>query len=258
MRDHPYLSGHFVAMAHRGGWVDPEDRDRENTLYAFTKAWELGYRYFETDVHLTADGQLIAFHDSDLSRITGVVGRIGDHSWDELSSVLVSGQDRIPLMRELLTAFPQAVFNIDIKAEAATVPLADLLSDDAVAGRVCVGSFSSARLSRFRRLAPNVLTSASPAEVARYVFGFGLRTARFGECSALQVPVRAFAGTVPVIRPDVIAAAHAHGRPVQVWTVDDPAEMERLIDLGVDGLITNDLVALKTVLRARGLWQEES
>lgn len=257
-RDHPYLSGHFVATAHRGGWVDPADRDRENTIYSFTRAWELGYRFFETDVHLTSDGQLIAFHDSDLSRITGVQGHIGEHSWDELSSVKVAGHDRIPLLTELLAAFPDAVFNIDIKADPATVPLATLLTGGTDQDRVCVGSFSSPRLARFRELAPQVLTSASPAEVVRYVFGVGLGSPRFGQCALLQVPTRAFGGVVPVVRADVLAAAHAHGRPVQVWTIDDPAEMERLIDLGVDGLITNDLVALKRVLRARGLWQEES
>ncbi|PFG16648.1 glycerophosphoryl diester phosphodiesterase [Propionicimonas paludicola] len=257
-RDHRYLNGRFVATAHRGGWVDPADRDRENTIYAFTRAWELGYRVFETDVHLTADGQLVAFHDSDLGRITGVQGEISDHSWDELSSVSVAGQDRIPLLSELLDTFPDAVFNIDIKAEAATEPLAALLAGSPDQDRVCVGSFSSPRLSRFRGLAPDVLTSTSRNEVARYVFGFGFRRARFGEGEVLQVPVKAFRETVPIVRRDVLAAAHAHHRPVQVWTIDEPAEMERLIDLGVDGLITNDLVALKKILRSRGLWQEES
>ncbi len=257
LRDHPYLSGRFIATAHRGGWVDPADKDRENTIYAFTRAWELGYRVFETDVHLTADGQLVAFHDSELDRITGVRGRIGEHTWDELSSVTVAGQDRIPLLTELLSAFPEAVFNIDIKVEQATEPLAALLNDSADQQRVCVGSFSSARLARFRQLAPQVLTSTSPREVARYVFGFGMRRPRFGDGEVLQVPVRAIGGLVPIVRPDVLAAAHAHGRPVQVWTIDNPTEMARLIDLGVDGLITNDLVALKQVLRNRGLWQEE-
>jgi len=257
-RDHPYLRGRFVATAHRGGWVDPTDADRENTIYAFTRAWELGYRVFETDVHLTADGQLVAFHDTDLSRITGVAGQIGDHSWDELSSVPVAGRDRIPLMSELLAAFPDAVFNIDIKADPATEPLAAMLAGSDDAGRVCVGSFSSSRLARFRELAPDIVTSTSKVEVARYVFGIGLRRSRFGAGEVLQVPTRAFGGTVRVVRPDVVAAAHAHQRPVQVWTIDDPVEMERLIDMGVDGLITNDLVALKQVLRARGLWQEES
>ncbi len=257
LRDHPYLSGRFIATAHRGGWVDPADKDRENTIYAFTKAWELGYRVFETDVHATADGQLVAFHDSELGRITGMAGQIGDHSWDELSSVSVAGQDRIPLMSELLAAFPEAVFNIDIKADPATEPLAAMLAGSGDAPRVCVGSFSSARLARFRALAPDVLTSTSKLEVARYVFGFGLRRDRFGAGEVLQVPTRAFGGLVGVVRPDVVAAAHAHHRAVQVWTIDDPTEMARLIDLGVDGLITNDLVALKQVLRNRGLWQEE-
>lgn len=257
-RDHPYLNGRFVATAHRGGWVDDADRDRENTIYAFTRAWELGYRVFETDVHLTSDGQLVAFHDSDLSRITGVRGQIGDHRWDELASVTVAGQDRIPLLSELLSSFPEAVFNIDIKAAPATQPLAELLAGTPDEHRVCVGSFSTARIERFRSLAPGVLTSASPAEAARYVFGLRRRGEPVGPGAVLQVPVRAFGGAVPVVRPDVLAAAHAHGRPVQVWTIDDPAEMERLIDLGVDGLITNDLVTLKRVLRSRGLWQEEA
>ena len=121
--------------------------------------------------------------------------------------------------------------------------------------RVCVASFSTGRLKRFRALAPNVLTAASPIEVAWYCFGPGLRGRRLGSGAVLQVPERVLSDRVPLVRRDVIRAAHDAGCAVHVWTIDERDDMERLIDLGVDGIVTNEIGILKNVLIERGLWK---
>lgn len=251
---HPYLGGGFVAMAHRGGWLNPEDRPRENTRYAFAQAVAEGYRYLETDVRTTADGVVVAFHDPQLGGVTDSNGSIGSLAYAELADVRVGGSDPIPLLSELLAEFPTTCFNIDLKDDASVAAVPPLLADPALRERICVASFSTSRLRRFRRLAPGVLTATTPREVAWYAAGLG-RWFRFGSGQVLQIPVRVFGDRARLVRPDVISAAHRAGRAVHVWTVDEEAEMNRLIELGIDGIVTNEIGLLKRVLVDRGLWE---
>lgn len=253
---HPYLGEGFVAMAHRGGWLSLEDRSRENTWYAFAQAVAEGYRYIETDIRTTADGQVVAFHDPQLGGVTDSLGSVSSLTYAELANVRVGGSDPIPLLSELLAEFATTRFNIDLKDDASVGALPSLLAAADARDRVCVASFSSARLRRFRRLAPNVLTATTPGEVLWYAAAVGFRRwLAFGGGQVLQVPARILGERVDLVRPDVIAAAHAAGRAVHVWTVDSEDEMNRLIDLGVDGLISNEIGPLKRVLTERGLWK---
>lgn len=251
----PYLGNGFVAMAHRGGWLRPEDRARENTWYAFKQAIAEGYRYLETDVHTTSDHKLVAFHDPDLGRVAGISGQIANQPWSDLAKIRIGGSDPIPLLEDLLTELSDTFFNIDLKDEGSVSALPPLLKRLGADERVCVASFSTSRLSRFRALAPQVLTATTPREVAWHGFAFGLRRWPLGVGEVLQVPTRALGGMVPLVRRDVIDAAHRAGRAVHVWTVDQEAEMERLIDLGVDGIVTNEIGILKKVLIRRGEWE---
>jgi glycerophosphoryl diester phosphodiesterase len=256
-RDHPYLSAGFAAMAHRGGWVTPVDAPRENSVYAFRRAVELGFAYLETDVHASADGVLLAFHDDVLDRVTDATGRVDEFTWDELSGVRIAGLDPIPRFEDLLEAFPDTRFNIDLKDAGAVRPLAEALRRTGAVNRVCVGSFSSARLNAFRRLAPEVFTSSTPRAVAWATHAFGFRRVVLDPGTALQVPVRQPGVPLELVRADVVRLAHSTGRVVHVWTVNDEAEMHRLIDLGVDGLVSDDISTLKRVLLDRGLWEGE-
>ncbi|MGC3993437.1 MAG: glycerophosphodiester phosphodiesterase [Propionicimonas sp.] len=251
----PYLDTRFAAMAHRGGWVTPADQPRENTTYAFRRAVELGYRYLELDVHTTSDGVLVAFHDDVLDRVTDATGRLADHTWAELSGVRIGGTDPIPRFADLLDELGDSRFNIDIKEPGAIEPLAATIRAHGAKDRVCVGSFSGARLKAFRTLAPEVLTSMPPSGVACATHAFGLRRVLADPGLALQIPVRDDGAPLTLVRPDVIRWAHAHGRVVHVWTVNDADEMRRLIDLGVDGLVSDDISTLKEVLVERGLWE---
>jgi glycerophosphoryl diester phosphodiesterase len=248
-----------LAFAHRGGAEHPALVGRENTRAAFAHAVALGYRYLETDVHLTRDGVLVAFHDALLERVAGVAGSVDDLDSTELAAIRVGGTDPVPTLASLLTAFPRARFNIDLKTGRAVRPLAELVRSHGLHDRVLVGSFSGRRLRRFRRLAgPRVPTAASPGEVVAYV-ALPARIARRltgGAPAALQVPHRC--GPLTVASSRLVRRAHAAGLPVHVWTVDDDTEMRLLLDRGVDGLMTDRTDVLRDVLRRRGLWQDRS
>jgi glycerophosphoryl diester phosphodiesterase len=247
--------GAVLAFAHRGGARHPELLGLENTLLAFEHAVKLGYTYLETDVHVTSDGVLLAFHDDVLDRVTRSVGTVATSSYDALADALIGGREPIPSMPDLMEHFPQARFNIDIKSEAAVAVLADLVERTRAHDRVCVGSFSERRLRRFRALVSRpVATSYGPMGVGLSRFA-PRRLADLvlqGRGDALQVPHRLRGVTIVTER--FVHRAHAAGRPVHVWTVDEPAEMHALLDLGVDGLMTDRTDVLRDVLTSRGQW----
>lgn len=256
--DYRYFDAPFIPLAHRGGSLLPGNVGRENTVFAFAQAVALGYRWLETDVHVTADGVLVAFHDDRLDRVCddGATGLIAELPWSELQQVRVGGEP-IPTLAELLDTFDEQFFNIDIKAPGAVEPLAGVLAALHAQDRVCVGSFSRDRLAAFRRLmGTRVATSVNPPGVAWSAFVPVLPRFLHDDGVAFQVPVRwpVRGREVPIVTPGLIARAHAAGQQVHVWTIDDPAEMNRLIDLGVDGLVTDRPELLKEVCQGRGIW----
>ena len=257
---HPYFDpgAHLLAFAHRGGAHHPEVAGLENSRAAFAHAVSLGYRHLETDVHVTRDGVLLAFHDDHLDRVTDATGAVAELTWDEVRSARIAGREPVPTFAALLDAFPAQRFNVDLKADGTVEPLVDLLEERSAWDRVLVGSFSRKRLARFRRLsAGRGLTSAHPLEVVAYRLTPSTRLARLltpGRPDALQVPHHR--GPLTVVTPGFVARAHANGLPVHVWTVDDPEEMGELIDRGVDGIMTDRTDLLKQVLVERGLWKD--
>ena len=237
-----------IPFAHRGGASDCP----ENTMRAFENAVELGYRYVETDVHTTSDGVVVAFHDDHLDRVTDHKGKICDLAWSVVGKARVAGEG-IPLLEDILTAWPDVRVNIDPKHDESVKPLVEVLDRCNAHDRVCVAAFSDRRLARFRALTSGrVCTAIGPRDIARLRAGsFGVPCGRFA-AACTQVPVRR--GRWLVTDPRYVAAAHRVGLPVHVWTIDDPAEMERLLDMGVDGIMTDRPAVLKEVLEARGLW----
>jgi glycerophosphoryl diester phosphodiesterase len=242
--DHPGV----LAFAHRGGALDAP----ENTMAAFAQAIAQGYRYLETDVHATADGVAVAFHDDTLDRVADRPGNISTLGWSDVRAARVGGEP-IPGLDELLGAWPQARINLDPKTDAAAALLDDAIRRHDAWDRVCIGSFSGSRLAALRRrLGPRLTTSMGPLEVARLkLASLGVPTGGFAAACA-QIPVREHG--ITLVTPALVAAAHARGLQVHVWTIDEEAEMERLIDLGVDGLMTDRPLVLKRVLERRGLW----
>jgi len=234
-----------LPFAHRGGASDAP----ENTMEAFEYAINLGYHYLETDVHVTADGVLVAFHDNDLKRTTGRDGKISELPWSEVSKVLVDGKAPIPRMEDLIGVWPHARINIDCKADGAVDALIAVLQRTNSLDRVCVAAFSDGRLRRLRKaLGAGLCSSLGPIETALLRFGL----LRNPPGLAAQVPVKQ--GPLTLVNKTFVERAHRLGLQVHVWTIDDAAEMRRLLDLGVDGLMTDRPVILREVLESRNQW----
>jgi glycerophosphoryl diester phosphodiesterase len=239
-----------IPFAHRGGASEAP----ENTMPAFEHAVSLGYRYVETDVHVTADGELLAFHDDRLDRVTDGTGVLAELPWARVREARVDGREPIPRFEDLLGAWPDLRINVDPKHDAAVEPLAEVLVRTGAVDRVCVGAFSDKRLDRLRSLVGSSLcTSMGPRQVARLVAA-SKRLPGAGRLTAPCAQVPTEQGPLPLVTEAFVATAHRVGVQVHVWTIDDPAEMERLLDLGVDGIMTDRPQVLKDVLSARGAW----
>jgi len=238
-----------LAFAHRGGAGDWP----ENTMPAFEGAVALGYRWVETDAHVTADGICLAFHDDRLDRVTDRTGIIAELPFREVRAARVDGREPIPLLEDLLGTFPAVRVNIDPKHDAAVEAVVAVVERTGALDRVCIGSFSDARIARARAaLGPRLCTSLGPRATARLRGGsFGLPVRRLpGACA--QVPHRYRGVTVTDRR--FVQRAHQAGIDVHVWTIDDPDEMHELLDLGVDGIMTDRPTVLREVLIERGAW----
>ena len=241
-----------IPFAHRGGAAG----GLENSMAAFGRAVDLGYRYLETDVHATADGVLLAFHDRTLDRVTDGRGRVARLPWSTVSRARIGGVEPIPLLEEVLGSWPDVRVNVDVKEATAVGPLVRALERTGAVDRVCVASFSARRLAAVRAaVGPRLCTSLSTRGVARLraaaLHPAAHRLAPRGVPCA-QVPDRL--GPLQVVTPGLLALAHRRGQRVHVWTVDDAHDIGRLLDLGVDGIMTDDIVTLRDVLRARGQW----
>jgi glycerophosphoryl diester phosphodiesterase len=215
---------------------------------------ETGYRYIETDVHATRDGKLVAFHDATLDRVTDGAGRIAELPWADVRHARVRGEEPVPLFEELLDSFPEVRWNVDIKAEPALHPLLNVIARASAWDRVCVGSFSEARVIRAQRLAgPRLATSYGTRGVLNLrLRSWGVPAALRRSAVAAQVP-EAQSG-IQVVDPRFVRAAHARGLQVHVWTINEADRMHRLLDLGVDGIMTDHIDTLRKVMEERGVW----
>lgn len=256
MASHPYLEADGpIAFAHRGG----AGAFPESSMRAFAHAASLGFTHMETDVRATADGVAVVFHDATLDRATDGSGPIAALNWREVRRARVAGADPVLRLEELLEEMPEARFNIDPKADRAVGPLVEAIGRTQSLERVCVSSFSDRRTRRVRdRIGPGLCVGAGPRAVLR------LMVARWPlpwpapvgppACHAAQVPVRMRGLTV--VTPGFVETAHRAGLVVHVWTVDDPDEMHRLLDMGVDGIMTDRPETLRRVMIERGHWRE--
>jgi glycerophosphoryl diester phosphodiesterase len=256
-----YFDCDFLAFAHRGGALYPPNLHRENSRHAFAEAVALGYRYLETDVHLTADGVLIAFHDNELDRVTDATGRVGALPYEIVARARIGGIDPIPTLSELLEAFPRARFNIDAKSDPAVDVLARTIAEHDAYERVCISSFGIRRLLRLRRLlGRRVASAASSRGIAVNRFAPWLTAVLDSPAPALQMPAdhRLFGRDLHILTDRLVRTVHRHGKQVHIWTVDDETKIELLIDAGVDGIFTDRPDTLKSVLQRRGRWTEAS
>jgi glycerophosphoryl diester phosphodiesterase len=242
--DHPRP----IAFAHRGG----ASHYPENSWPAFEHAVKLGYAYLETDAHATADGQVVAFHDKTLDRVTDASGRIAELPYEVVAKARIGGTEPIPLLADLLGSWPGLRFNIDVKDAPASGPLAEVIRRTGAWDRVCVTSFSGRRLGATRKaLDQPVCMATAPAGIGviRYGVPPAILAARFAAWSirCTQIPYG-------MATPWYVRRAHAAGLAVHVWTVNDPAVMADMLDIGVDGIMTDKTEVLRELMISRGVW----
>lgn len=238
-----------LAFAHRGGALEAP----ENTMTAFRYAVELGFRYLETDVYATRDGAVVAFHDYRLDRVTDRKGPIEGLTLADIRAARIGGTEPIPLLSDILEAWPDVRINIDAKHDAAVDPLIRVLKAMNVQDRVCVAAFSDKRIARvLRAFDGRICTALGPKSTLRLkAAAMGFPVGRFvGGCA--QVPWKLHGRTLVDRR--FVAAAERYGLQVHVWTIDDADAMHALLDIGVHGLMTDRPRVLRDVLIRRGQW----
>lgn len=231
----------FRAYAHRGGAQEAP----ENSITAFQRAVDLGFEYLETDVRPTRDGVAVLHHDATLDRTTDTRGPVRERSWADLAQVRLPDGSSPLRLEELLEAAPDSHITVDAKEPGSVAAIADAVMRAGAHDRVCVTSFSRSRLTQLRGLLPGVESGAHPWEVMRLRW----RGGPLPRVSRVQIPIRAFG--VTLAEPGFLRRAHERGIAVDVWTVDDPGLMCQLLDLGVDGIMTDAPSVLRQVLDDR-------
>ena len=251
-----------LAISHRGGaglWP-------ENTMEAFSRTVAMGYRWIETDLHVTGDGMVVCLHDPTLERTTDGRGEVAKLSWREVRQLDAGYRHHpdqqfpfrgqgvgIPSLEEVAASFPDLRMVLELKADHTEAPLLRLIHRMRLNDRVIVASFSDERLARVRDLSKgDVATSTGEKEVARLVRAAWLGRRAETRNTALQIPTRS--GLAPLVTRRTVRAYHRMGLQVHVWTINRPARMERLLDRGVDGIMTDRPDLLREVFTKRGIW----
>lgn len=260
IQKHFFSGEHPIRFAHRGS----RDLWPENTWYAFDRAVEdLGYRYVETDIRVTVDGIVVVFHDETLERCTNGVGRVDEWRWEDLQHLDAAytfspDGESFPLrgtgvgisrLDDTFDRYPDLFLNIDLKAKGSEWAVAEIIRKKRREDTVLIGGFSDKRVARFRRITKGrVATSAGPRDaIAMYAASRLGRSAR-SRVDAYQLPYKTKGVSVD---NKLVDAVHEAGKQIHFWTVDEKSEMERLLDLGADGIVTDRPDLLNEIMEAR-------
>ena len=243
MSIHPYLNQPGISIsAHRGGSIEAP----ENTLESFKYAIDLGSAYIETDVQLSADGIPFIFHDDDLSRLLGKDITFNSLHSNEINQLRLFESYQIPTLEEALKKFPGAYFQIDVKTDEVALPTMQVIQDLGAFNRVCIASFSSKRLKLVKKNFPETCLSMGPMEILKLLLSsFGLYNKKVqGDC--LQIPIYHYG--IKLVTKRFVKFVQSLGLKIHVWTINDENTMQKLINIGVDGIITDRPKLLKDVL----------
>ena len=239
----------FMGFAHRGA----SDLSRENTLDAFSFAYKLGFRNFELDVQASADADVFVCHDNNLNRILGEPLKLSRLSSHEIKTLEITHGYKIPSLTNLLEEFPDVNLNIDAKSWRVVNPLCKVIESTNSHDRICIGGFSDLRVySIIRRLGPTVCYSLGPVGVSYCYLGFLVKNNLTFNAGCLQIPETVLG--YDFLSKKFIEFAHDIGLLVHIWTINDESKMRKLIELGVDGIMTDNCVGLKKVMQEYRLW----
>ena len=233
-----FLDTNFQAFVHRGH----TKKFRENTIEAFQEAKNLGFNYLETDLRKTKDGKIITFHDADVKRVCGDNIKVFDIDHKRLNNLNFFQPGHTPTLNELLEEFPFTFFNIDLKVKQISEKVLKILKDMDAENRVCIGSFNSKNLDEVHLLNPSILTSMGIRDIVSLKFFNKVNK----NSKVIQIP-ETWKG-LRVLSKNLLNKCKSLGLKVHIWTINDEDNMQRMIDFGVDGIMTDNPEGLKKVL----------
>ena len=242
----------FTPIAHRGG----TEVAFENTFEAFADAYALGYRWLETDVQISKDGFLYAIHDNNLKRTAGININIDKLNSEDLDQILISGKHRIPRLDLLLRQFNDVTFNLDAKNINAAKALVNLLNSDKSFKNLCLGSFSHKTMNYMREfLKRDIPFSFSQREVFWLILGIKFNNEAKYDANYLQIP-KSYLG-YKLVSKKLLDYCKKNGIKVHAWTINERNEMNKLIGMGVDGIMTDNCRTLLDVVRKYKLFDKK-
>ena len=220
-------------LAHRGG----AEESYENTTESFEYSQLLGCEFIETDVQVSSDGIPYIFHDDDLKRILNKPVRFDSLSSNEIDDLSIFNSCKIPKLSDTLLRFPNLCFQIDFKTDEVVMPALDVINDMNVFDRVCIASFNSKRLQNVRSLYPDLCISMGPSEVFKTLLAsLNLYKGEIpGDC--LQIPMSYYG--IKIVSKRFVDFVHSRGLKIMIWTINDIKTFKYLMNLGVDGIITD-------------------
>ncbi len=245
MKDYLNYNG-LAVMAHRGGSLEAP----ENTIESFKYAIEIGSDIIETDIQLSSDGVPYIFHDDDLKRIPGIEKNFNDLLASEIDELNIFGDFKIPTLEETLKQFPDTKFQIDFKTDEVVDPAIEIINKlPHVKKNLCIASFSSQRLQKIKSKLSDVTYSMGPHEVLKLLLkSFGIYRGKVGgDC--LQIPIYRYG--IKIVTKRFVDFCKRENIKISVWTINSTEEMDYLIDLDVDGIITDKPKALINLLASR-------
>ena len=239
----------FYAFAHRGG----TEFAPENTFEAFSNAFEIGYKFLETDVHINADGELMAFHDSTIDRVTNYEGELKNFTSNQLKKIKINDKFNIPFLADLIEAFPSIFFSVDMKSDDTVIPLIKLVNRMGVKDRICFASFNQNRLKYVRDEYLNkCITSLGPNEIAQTKLFSILGKKIHIKSKIASLPTSKY--KIQLLNKSHIEFLKSLNIKVIAWTINKSEEMKHLINMGVDGIMTDNISSLKKILIKKNLW----
>ena len=235
----------FTPIAHRGGC----EVAFENTFQAFTDAYELGYRWLETDLQISKDGVLYAIHDNNLKRLTGINKKIHDLDSNDLDQILINRKYNIPRLEQLLQRFNDVTFNLDAKNINVAKALVRLLNKNKSFKNLCLGSFSHKTINYIRKsLRRDFPTTFSQMEVFRLLVNIKLNKEARYKGNYLQIPESYFG--YKLVSKRLLDFCQKNEIKVHIWTVNESSDMRNLIRMGVDGIMTDNCRTLLEVINS--------
>ncbi len=238
-----YQNDPFVGLSHRGN----SKEFIENSFEAFNSVVQMGFKYIETDLRMTLDREVITFHDLDLKRLFGIDVQVNDLTFNEIAKLFKEKNCKLLTLEDALKSFPDTNFNIDLKDNKVTKDSIDIVSNLNAFHRVCFASFNSSRTKEVLNFNQNAFVSMGLKDVAKFKF-FKMHNKRI---KFLQVPL--VWNGIKVVTKNLIKKAQDKGLFVHVWTINDKKVMNDLINIGVNGIVTDEPQILMEVMRNKNL-----